>query len=748
MLPLFLKKTHHFSLVFALYLLMPVNRGQAVENAPVSLRIDTTHPIATFLPETAFGAGLDGLEESELEQSYRPANIKVMAEAPYHRLSYRLRTELGVEAWHWNEEGSWSDPEKKQGYWVSNDTTSKPLLRSYGYRLPRRGNTIDQAVNDSYSRLDDGDMKTFWKSNPYLDVHYTGMDNARYPQWVLIELDDRVPIDAIKILWGEPYATFFEVQYWDGKSPVYLNELTEGVWKTFAGGTVNDGKGGETTLRLGDGAPVVTQYIRLRMLESSGTGPKSDDIRDRLGFAIREIFVGTFSATGKFRDAIKHVPTSKQTNIVVSSTDPWHRAQDRNPGTTQPGFDRILSSGLGRGKAILMPAPVLYDTPENVAAEIRYLKKRGVPVNQIELGEEPDGQIVQPEHYAALYLQFAKVVHAVNPELITGGPGFQSEVNGWTTIIDDQGEHSWMKRFLAYLRMHDRLRDFGFFSFEWYPFDDICQPPAEQLVKHGPMLRHAIDRLQQEGVPVDIPWIVSEYGYSSFAGRVEMELPAALLNVEIVAQFLQYGGTTAYYYGLEPKSPIKELNCTPKDRLWGDLAMFEADEGIVKWRLPVYHGTKMLVEEWAEPTNAPHQMYPVEVRQSDKPCATVAAYALQRPDQKWAVLLLNKNTSPVTLNRVQLDIPKSIDSLPVNETVNVVQYSSKQYVWHPDGENGYPARSNPPERFNVHKDGDALSLVLPPMSISVLCSTTPLSVKSAQVTTEAQVENLSTISNH
>jgi hypothetical protein len=328
---------------------------------------------------------------------------------------------------------------------------------------------------------------------------------------------------------------------------------------------------------------------------------------------------------------------------------------------------------------------------------------------------------VQPEHYAALYLQFAAAVHRVDPALVTGGPSFQSEVDGWVTMADDKGEYSWMKRFLDYLRLHDRMPDFGFFSFEWYPFDDVCASPAEQLVEHSTMMRQALDLLEREGVPRSIPWIVSEYGYSSFAGRVEFELPAALLNAEIVAQFLQYGGTTAYYYGLEPKRPIKELNCRPEDRLWGNLAMLESDEdGLVQWRLPAFYGMKMLVQEWAEPVNAQHRIYPVEVRQGGEPCDTVSAYAVQRPDRRWAVLLLNKSVKPLTLARLQLAGLDRSELPPSDETVDIVQYSGKQYAWHADREDGHPVRSNPPERFGVKKQGEALSLVLPPMSLTVL----------------------------
>ncbi len=56
-------------------------------------------------------------------------------------------------------------------------------------------------------------------------------------------------------------------------------------------------------------------------------------------------------------------------------------------------------------------------------------------------------------------------------------------------------------------------------------------------------------------MPKDIPWIITEYGYSSFAGQAEVELPAALLNAEIVLQWFMTGVKAAYLYGIEPNEP-------------------------------------------------------------------------------------------------------------------------------------------------------------------------------------------------
>jgi F5/8 type C domain len=138
-------------------------------------------------------------------------NITEMLSAGLGPLTYRLRTELAGEVWHWNPRGNWSDEAGQCGYWTSSGSITSPINLSYGYRLPRRGNTIDQANNDGYSRISDGDENSFWKSNPYLDPYFTGENDEAHPQWIAIDLGKVRPVNSIRIQWGTPYARQFQV---------------------------------------------------------------------------------------------------------------------------------------------------------------------------------------------------------------------------------------------------------------------------------------------------------------------------------------------------------------------------------------------------------------------------------------------------------------------------------------------------------------------------------------------------------
>jgi hypothetical protein len=689
----------------------------------VSAIVSADRPVTRCVPSDALGAGVDGHDRGECARMFTDENIAEMLSAGLGPLTYRLRTELAGEVWHWNPRGKWSDPVHQCGYWTSDDSPGKPINVSYGYRLPRRGSTIDQANDDGYSRITDGNEQSFWKSNPYLDSHFTGESDDAHPQWVIIDLGEHKRVNAIRIRWAAPHAKEYKVQYWPGDDPMHLQPDDDDDWQLFAHGNIENAHGGDELIRLTERTRFV-QFVRIVMSNSSHTSAQnSGDIRDSLGFAIREIDLGNVdppsprsgaaSKHRRFHDNVRHAPDRhRQTIVYVSSTDPWHRAEDIDYSTEQPGLDFILQSKLTNNLPVLVPVGVLYDTPENAAAEIDYLQQRHYGLEGIELGEEPDGQWVAPEDYAALYTGVARRLVSINPRLKLGGPSLQNFEDQLLTWADESGNRSWMNRFLKYVR--SAKVPFDFFSFEFYPFDNICAGAAPQLLEVPKRLRTMLASLRADGVPSDIPWLMSEYGYSVFAGRHEVDIQGALFNADTVGTFLTLGGAKAYLYGYEPNYLQDELKCS-----WGNLMMLQLNPKNDELnRLSAYYAAQLITKEWMQPTNKLHEIFPVTLKQTKPgPSSAVTVYAVRRPDKQWSLLVINKSPTRAARLNVGFKIPNARHPVNFVGQVELLQFSRAQYVWHADGPNGHPIRSLPP----AHLTREASQFYdLPPYSLTVV----------------------------
>ena len=689
----------------------------------VSAIVLANRPVNQCVPTQALGAGVDGHEQGECARMFTDKNIAEMRSAGFGPLTYRLRTELAGEVWHWNPRGTWSDPVHQCGYWISEDSLAEPINLSYGYRLPRRGNTIDQANDDGYSGIADGDEKSFWKSNPYLDSHFTSEPSDAHPQWVVIDLGAAKPVNSIRIHWGAPYAQQYRVEYWSGEDPMHLHADRKDAWRPFPNGAVNRGAGGDESVRLCE-KPFPVRFVRVAMSRSSQTSPQiSNDIRDQLGFAIREIELGSVdppsrrsgaaSSHNRFQDYVRHAADRhQQTVIYVSSTDPWHRAEDIDYKIEQPGLDFILSNPLTNGLPVLVPVGVLYDTPENALAEIAYLLKRQYPLGGIELGEEPDGQWASPEDYAALYAGVARRLAPLDPRLKLGGPSLQNFDHQLLTWPDVAGNRSWMNRFLQYVGAAGV--PFDFFSFEFYPFDNICADAALQLLETSKRLSEMITSLRRDGVPTAIPWLMTEYGYSVFAGRHEVDIEGALFTADTVGTFLTLGGSKPYLYGYEPNYLQDELKCS-----WGNLMMLQLSPNSDELnRLAGYYAAQLLTKEWMQPTNGTCGIFPVTIKPV-KPMLSpvVSVYAARRTDKQWALLAINKDPNRTARLSVQFNFSGVRRQVSFAGSVDVIQFSRDQYLWQDDGPNGHPMRSLPPVRFTQQTSS---FYDLPPYSLTVL----------------------------
>src|SRR5437667_385022 len=269
-----------------------------------------------------------------------------------------------------------------------------------------------------------------------------------------------------------PYARQFQIEYWTGNDPMHLHIDRNDGWHAFPQGVINNGPSGDVTIRLSSSS-IPVQFVRVLMNYSSApTTQPSADIRDRLGFAVREIYVGQTNDGGEFEDYLRHNPERNQTIIYVSSTDPWHRAEDIDYKTEEPGLDFILRSKFPNQLPVLVLVGVLYYTNDD----------------------------------------------AISASL------------------------------------------------------------------HG------------DGVLSNIPWLMTEFGYSVFAGRHEVDIEGALFHADTVGTFLSSGGRKAYLYGYEPDYVTDELKCS-----WGNLMMLQM-LNISKTlnRLSMYYSALLITKDWMQ----------------------------------------------------------------------------------------------------------------------------------------------------
>lgn len=217
-----------------------------------TITVDATpsHIANTFSPLRALGTTVDRIPSNTTDIFFRPDQIKQILEAGWGPVTYRQNTELFVQAWHWNPKGTWSDP-SGQGYFVGNANPSSELIRhSYGYNLPHRGVTRNNGSEfDGYSRLDDGDLNTYWKSNPYLTKAFTGEDDSLHPQWIVVQLQAEEIVTDIRIAWGNHTRAATKCNIgWVGAKPWMNRTVASG--KTFPLESSRMEKGGRSHFRF------------------------------------------------------------------------------------------------------------------------------------------------------------------------------------------------------------------------------------------------------------------------------------------------------------------------------------------------------------------------------------------------------------------------------------------------------------------------------------------------------------------
>jgi hypothetical protein len=660
-----------------------------------TVRIDTAKPSNAINPRYSVGAGVDRIPVEAIDRDLTKQALQPVLDSGWQPVTYRQNTDLAVEAWHWNPECTWSDP-GGNGYFTGSVTSTGFIRHSFGYTLPHRGVTRNDGTgNVGFSRITDGDESTYWKSNPYLTRRYTGEDDSLHPQWVILDLSREELVDTLKISWGEPYATDYVLQYWTGLDPLHFP--TRGAWVTLPQGVVTAGHGGVGLHTLSE-LPVRLRFLRIWMTRSSSTCDThgSADPRNCVGYAIKELYLGTTSKDQVFHDLLRHTPDQEQTATFCSSIDPWHSPDSAvNTQEAQVGFDLFFQSGVTRGLPAMMPIAMLYETPENAAAEVRYLENHKYPVSYIEMGEESDGQFMLPEDYAALYLEFATALRRVDPNLKLGGPSFEGVNEDVEVWPDAQGRTSWLGRFLLYLREHSRMQELQFFSFEHYPYDP-CRITWASLYEEADLIHHIVEVWHADGLPASVPLFITESNLSSSTSETYEDIFSGLWLADYIGSFLSNGGSGVYYFHYLPLQ--LEHGCNDSA---GTFGMFTVHSDYsINQPLAQFFVSQLINHEWLE-ADGLNQVFPAVSDIADGAGHTlVTAYAVKRRDGQWAVMLVNKDQE--NSHHVHVDFADGAGShAPFSGPVEESIFGRAQYHWKPP-QRGFNAHM-PEARNNVQE---------------------------------------------
>ena len=110
-------------------------RAQTVP-AAARVHVDVTaeHVLNTIDPDAATGAWMDDLSRTRWTVLSKPETIQGIKNLGWGSITMRNNSELRLSAWHWNENGTWSDPTNKNGYYAGSAELGEPILTAIPIR--------------------------------------------------------------------------------------------------------------------------------------------------------------------------------------------------------------------------------------------------------------------------------------------------------------------------------------------------------------------------------------------------------------------------------------------------------------------------------------------------------------------------------------------------------------------------------------------------------------------------------------
>jgi hypothetical protein len=199
---------------------------------------------------------------------------------------------------------------------------------------------------------------------------------------------------------------------------------------------------------------------------------------------------------------------------------------------------------------------------------------------------------------------------------------------------------------------------------------------------------------------------------------------SALWQADYVGAMMSAGASGTYYFHYIASG----------GRGGGFLPIDENDH--VRYYPPQYIGAQVITKEWVQPFDAIHKLYKVASDVKDKDGnILVTAYAVERPDGQWSVMLINKDQDNDHSVNVSFASEGAGGPRMFVGVVDRVVFGAAEYQFHADpvttpapapgrggrgGITGHPDPDGPPSKSSVTASGPDTQFQLPKASIIVL----------------------------
>jgi hypothetical protein len=199
-----------------------------------------------------------------------------------------------------------------------------------------------------------------------------------------------------------------------------------------------------------------------------------------------------------------------------------------------------------------------------------------------------------------------------------------------------------------------------------------------------------------------------------------MQIEGALWQADYMGSALANGVSGVVYYQYEPVALSRNAGC-PSD--WGNLTMFVAGiHGNIRAKAAQFFAVQMLTQQWLQPGDAAHDLYPASTNITQAGYTLVTAYAVHRPDGLWSVMLVNKDAKEHDV-AVEFTSSNGRGAQVFSGLVTRVTFGSAQYVWHARGAQSLPAPDDPPVKDELQAGPPSTTFAIPAQSITVLRGT-------------------------